>query len=79
MDDNSKLFVEFRETGLLMFVNIFLQIFGWSIVIEYNPIDNPMENSYKMYPKKVNYAGFTKESQDRNFEKIWKYMKNIKD
>ena len=75
MGDNSKLFDEFRETGLLMFVNIFLQIFRWSIVIEYNPIDN----SYKMYPKKVNFAGFTEESQDRNFEKIWKYMKNNKD
>lgn len=26
---------EFRETGLLYFVNSFLQIFGWSIVAEY--------------------------------------------
>lgn len=74
MNDNYQIFDEFRETGLLMFVNIFLQIFGWSIVVEYND----EQNIVKMYPKKVDYAGFSEESQDRNFEKIWKYMKNNK-
>ena len=38
---------EFRDTGLLMFINIFLHIFGWAIVAE---IDKDVQ------PKFINEA-----------------------
>ena len=62
----------FRDTGLLMFINIFLHIFGWAIVIE---IDK--DGNYTMNPYKVDYCGFDNDSQDKNYKKIRDYMKNF--
>ena len=31
---------EFRQTGLLWFINSILHLFGWAIVLSYNDNDN---------------------------------------
>lgn len=60
---------EFRETGLLLFVNEFLHIFGWCLVVEVH--DSGTKN---VYPARTNFRGFGEESQTRAYAKISKYM-----
>lgn len=62
---------EFRSTGLLLFVNQFLHIFGWSIVVRYDEEGN---FTYA-YPCRISCRGFSSESQDKAYLKITKYMK----
>ena len=57
---------EFRNTGLLYFVNSFLHIFGWCIVID------PTEN--KMYPARTDYRGFAEGLSDKAYKNIAAYM-----
>lgn len=65
-----KTWSEFRETGLFMFVNCFLHIFGWAIVIEYDAKGNISE----VYPARVKFRGFSERSQHVNYKKIAEYM-----
>lgn len=61
---------EFRNTGLLFYINQILHAFGWAIVFE-------MENGkiIDIYPARVKFRGFTEEAQNKNYKKISVYMK----
>jgi ribulose bisphosphate carboxylase small subunit len=61
---------EFRETGLFLFVNHFLHMFGWAIVIEYDDEKNVKD----VYPARVKFRGFSEESENRAFKRLSKYM-----
>ena len=61
---------EFHKTGLLRFVNLFLHIFGWCIVIETN---DACEVS--VYPARCNFNGFSP-SDELNFLKLRRFMRN---
>ena len=62
---------EFRESGLLLLVNQFLHIFGWSIVV-----DISKENVItRAYPARVKFRGFAAESQKKAYIKVSEYMK----
>lgn len=61
-----KSFEEFQDTGLLMFINSFLHIFGW--VICYDP------EKKSLYPARTIYRGFSEASQEKNYLKITEYM-----
>lgn len=60
---------EFRETGLLCFVNTFLHIFGWCIVIEKDG------ETINVYPARVNYTGFSEDVYKKNYEKVRNLLK----
>lgn len=60
---------EFQATGLLLFINQFLHIFGWAIVIETND-----ERSF-MYPAKVKFRGFDEKCTSEAYVKLSEYMK----
>lgn len=61
---------EFRNTGLLFYINQILHAFGWAIMFE-------MENGkvIDIYPARVKFRGFTEEAQNKNYKKISVYMK----
>lgn len=61
---------EFRETGLLWFINTILHTFGWTIVIEYDD-DN---NNVKAFPARTRYRGFSQRSNDTNYLNLTRYM-----
>jgi hypothetical protein len=61
---------EFRRTGLLLFVNQFLHIFGWVIVVQTN--DN--DDSVIMYPARFKGRGFYEKDVDEAYIKLSKYM-----
>lgn len=60
---------EFKEAGLLWFVNSMLHIFGWAIVFEQE--DGEIIN---VYPARCKFRGFNEESNDKGYYKISKYM-----
>lgn len=66
---------EFRKNGMLFFVNTFLHFFGLAIVFEINNDNHIID----VYPAKVNYRGFDKDSQENGFKQIHSYLdENIK-
>ena len=67
----SKTWEEFRSTGLLMFTNMFLQIFGWALVFEYSDSDELL----RVYPARVTYRGFNSDTVSNAFIKLSEYMK----
>lgn len=62
---------EFRNTGLLLFINQILHVFGWAIVFE---IDG--DEIKQVYPARVNFRGFDNDSVEESYNKINEYMKN---
>ena len=62
---------EFRETGLFVFLNTFLHIFGWAIVME---IDNG--KILRVYPARVKFRGFDEKSTEKAYLRITEYMNN---
>ena len=69
---------EFRESGLLWWINMILHTFGWAIV--FNVATEDDENYLKddiidVYPARVKFRGFDECSNTEGYQKISKYMK----
>lgn len=62
---------EFRDSGLLWFINMILHTFGWAICVE---IDN--FKVIAVYPKRVIYRGFSQQSNSDGYLKVTKYLKD---
>ena len=60
---------EFQSTGLLLFINTFLHIFGWCIVIECDD-----EGTDRAYPARTSWRGFSEDSMYRAYQKVTKSM-----
>ena len=60
---------EFRNAGFFVFINSFLHIFGWAIVME---IDN--EKISRVYPARVKFRGFNEKSIEKAYLQITEYM-----
>lgn len=65
---------DFRETGLLLFINQILQPFGWCIVYDFD--DNTGELS-SVYPARTIFRGFDTKSIRESYEKINKNFFNF--
>lgn len=63
---------EFRDTGLLLFVNQLLHIFGWAIVVH---VDDATDISF-MYPARVKFRGFDDKSVSEAYLKVSEYIKD---
>lgn len=61
---------EFRESGLLLFVNTFLHIFGWCIVIECDD-----GGADRAYPARTFWRGFSEDSMTRAYQKLTKKIR----
>lgn len=61
---------EFREIGLLWFINTILHMFGWAICFE---IDN--EKITDVYPARVKFRGFDNKTTSEGYEKVTEYLK----
>jgi len=58
---------EFRESGLLWFINTTLHMFGWAIC--WNP-----END-EIYTARAKFRGFDNENNTQGYIKVSKYLK----
>jgi hypothetical protein len=62
---------EFRKTGLLLFINQILHVFGWAIVFYYEG-----DEVKSVYPARVKFRGFDEKSVGESYQKITDYMKD---
>lgn len=62
---------EFRDSGMLWWVNMILHTFGWSLVCEIND-DGEILN---VYPARVKFRGFDEKSNTNGYIKVSKFMK----
>ena len=66
-----KAWKEFRESGLLWFINTILHVFGWAIVID---VDLDSGNIIDGYPARCKFRGFDEESTAKGYENVTKYL-----
>ena len=61
---------EFRESGMLWWINRLLHTFGLAIVVELDE-DGKVDN---VYPARVKFRGFVWESEETGFKKVSRFM-----
>ena len=66
---DTKTWDEFRNSGLLWFINTILHTFGWAIVFEIE--DEKVTN---VYPARVKFRGFDEKSNTEGYSKISMYL-----
>lgn len=68
---NDKTWEEFQKTGLLLFINQILHVFGWAIV--YNLDD--CGNLISVNPARVRFRGFDTKNVSDAYSNISHYLK----
>lgn len=67
---------EFRDSGMLWFINFILHLFGWTIVL----LPNSANDNLYAYPARANFRGFSQESNTQGYIQVSEYLKdNIDD
>lgn len=61
---------EFKESGLLWWINTILHTLGWAIVFEYDS-DKNISN---VYPARVKFRGFDNKTNTEGYINISKYI-----
>ena len=69
-----KSWTEFRNTGLFTFVNGFLHIFGWAIILDIHE-----DHVVNLYPAQVDYSGFPEDAMDKAYKNIKNYIQSSKE
>lgn len=64
-----KTWEDFRNTGLLLFINSILHAFGWAIVVEFED-----GNIVKAFPARTKFRGFDQLSTEESHHKIANYL-----
>lgn len=67
-----KTWEEFRDTGLLWFINGILNVFGWGIIAGLDDEGNLIE----MLPVRTKYRGFETVLNDEGYMKVSEYLKD---
>lgn len=62
---------EFRATGLVLFINQVLHVFGWAVVFD---IDDESGNVNDVYMARVKFRGFDHQSVSEEYTKITEYI-----
>lgn len=70
MMTQEKSWKEFRDSGLLWWINMILHTFGWAIVVELE--DGEIKRTY---PARVKYRGFGESYNTDGYIKVSKYLK----
>lgn len=61
---------DFRESGLLWWINMILHTFGWAITCDIE--DGKVIGAF---PARVKFRGFDGENNDKGYTKVSKYLK----
>lgn len=69
-DEHAELWINFRKNKFLWLVNSLLHIFGYAIVFEFDTKDKLVA----VYPKRVQYRGFSEKCNTEGYIAISKYM-----
>ncbi len=66
---NEKTWEEFRDSGLLWWVNMILHTFGWAIVVNIDDFDGE-EVVIDAFPARVKFRGFSEQSNTNGYIKV---------
>lgn len=69
-----KTWKEFKESGLLWWINMILHTFGWAICFEMDG-----EKITNVYPARVKFRGFDEKTNTEGYIKISKYIQQNAD
>lgn len=72
---DKKSWKEFRECGLLWWINMILHTFGWAIV--FNIEDDGTVSD--VYPARVKFRGFGEKNNTEGYIKVSEYLKENAD
>lgn len=61
---------EFRNTGMLWWINMILHTFGWALVYELSEGEITC-----VYPARVKFRGFTEHLNSLGYKKVSEYLK----
>ncbi|WP_110939828.1 hypothetical protein [Geosporobacter subterraneus] len=67
-----KTWKDFRESGLLWWINMILHTFGWSIVVN---VDSTGEIT-EAFPARVKFRGFSEDDNTDGYIKVSRYINN---
>lgn len=62
---------EFKDSGLLWYINTILHVFGWAICVE---VDKDNGNIIRAYPSRVTFRGFPEKSNTNGYIKVSEYL-----
>lgn len=69
---DKKTWNEFRNSGLLWWINMILHTFGWAIVVDIDKENNIKE----VYPARVKFRGFNEETNTKGYINVSKFLKD---
>lgn len=61
---------EFREKGMLWWINMILHTFGWAICVQVED-DGTISDAY---PARVKFRGFAEKNNTEGYQKVSKFM-----
>ena len=61
---------EFKDSGMLWWINMILHTFGWAIAVDVED-DGSISDAY---PARVKYRGFEEENNTKGYRKVSQYM-----
>ncbi len=64
---------EFQKTGLILYINQILHVFGWAIVVEREDGSDEIKS---IYPARVKFRGFDNNSVSKAYIKISNWLKH---
>ena len=68
-----KTWQEFRETGLLWWINRILHTFGWAIVMDVEEDGSVTD----VYPARVKFRGFDRSAEEEGFVRLAQYVEEV--
>lgn len=69
---NKKSWMDFKNSGLLWWINTILHTFGWAIVLEIGESGEVVS----AYPARVKFRGFSELNNSEGYEKVSEFMAN---
>ena len=69
---SKKSWKEFKDSGMLWWINMILHTFGWAITVEIED-DGTISD---VCPARVKFRGFSEKINTEGYQKVSKYMKD---
>lgn len=68
---------EFRNSGLLWWINMILHTFGWAIVINFENYNKETNDGeiVEVYPARVKFRGFAEKDNTQGYIQVSNYLK----
>ena len=70
-----KTWKEFRDCGMIWWINMIMHTFGWAIVVD---VDSETGDVTNAYPARVKFRGFSENISTQGYQKVSKFIGFVK-